>query len=191
MGSPERAARDEQLRDAVLRGDERAWKLWYDEAFELLWAYVQWRTGGNRAVAEEIVQETWLMAVRRIRAFDPSRGDFDNWLCGIAANLIRNHLRRERTARQHLQQLGQKPTHENSDEQAAAQSERIMHALAALPERSEAVLKAKYLDGQSVNAIAAAWNETPKAIESLLTRAREAFRQLYQDIDQTSERGVP
>ncbi len=49
----------------------------------------------------------------------------------------------------------------------------------AYPERYEAVLRAKYLDQQSVAAIAETWNETPKAVESLLTRAREAFRQAY------------
>src|SRR5207302_958206 len=59
------------------------------------------------------------------------------------------------------------------------QAERIARALADLPERYEAVLRAKYLDGRSVAEIAAAWDETPKAVESLLTRAREAFREAY------------
>ena len=43
---------------------------------------------------------------------------------------------------------------------------------------------AKYLDRMSVQAMAAAWNETPKAIESLLSRAREAFRTAYADDDE-------
>ena len=47
---------------------------------------------------------------------------------------------------------------------------RVARALAALPERYEAVLRAKYLDGQSVADIATAGGETPKAVESLLTR---------------------
>jgi DNA-directed RNA polymerase specialized sigma24 family protein len=37
------------------------------------------------------------------------------------------------------------------------------------------------LDGQSVAEIAATWNETEKAVESLLTRARAAFREAYGD----------
>jgi RNA polymerase sigma-70 factor (ECF subfamily) len=49
-----------------------------------------------------------------------------------------------------------------------------------LPGRYEAVLRAKYLDQQSVAQIAESWRETPKAIESLLTRAREAFRAAYE-----------
>ena len=53
-------------------------------------------------------------------------------------------------------------------------------ALAELSPRYEQVLRAKYLDGLSVQAMADEWGETPKAIESLLSRARQAFRETYQ-----------
>ena len=43
----------------------------------------------------------------------------------------------------------------------------------------EAVLRAKYLEGRSVADIADERCESSKAIESLLTRARQAFRQAY------------
>jgi RNA polymerase sigma-70 factor, ECF subfamily len=55
--------------------------------------------------------------------------------------------------------------------------------LSRLPERYEAALRAKYLDQQSVVEIAEAWNESPKAVESLLTRARESFRQEYKRLE--------
>jgi RNA polymerase sigma-70 factor (ECF subfamily) len=58
-------------------------------------------------------------------------------------------------------------------------AERVALALASLLEHYEAVLRAKYLDGNSVAEIACERHETPKAIESLLTRAREAFRGIY------------
>jgi RNA polymerase sigma-70 factor (ECF subfamily) len=60
---------------------------------------------------------------------------------------------------------------------------RIAETLAGLPERYEAVLRAKYLDELSVAQIADNWKETPKAIESLLTRARMAFRDAYQPLE--------
>jgi DNA-directed RNA polymerase specialized sigma24 family protein len=44
-------------------------------------------------------------------------------------------------------------------------------------------LRAKYLDGLSVPAIADQWGETPKSVESLLTRARQAFREAYQNAE--------
>src|SRR5262249_25446738 len=93
MQDSDRIWRERGLRSAVLAGDDRAWQCWYDATFAELYHYVSWRCGGLRSMADDLVQETWLTAVRRIRAFDPDKASFAAWLRGIAANLIRNHLR--------------------------------------------------------------------------------------------------
>jgi RNA polymerase sigma-70 factor, ECF subfamily len=187
MGSPDRMQREELLRGAVLTGDENAWRTWYHETFGDLYRYVRWRCGGRRDWADEIVQETWLTAVRRMRRFDPRQGSFLAWLRGIAANLLRNDLRKLRKLPKFHHsidgQIGengkaasqrQDRQHENGQREA-----RLAAALDALPEREEAVLRAKYLEGLSVAEIASDRGETPKAIESLLSRARQAFRDVY------------
>jgi RNA polymerase sigma-70 factor (ECF subfamily) len=179
MPNRETAWRERGLHCAVLAGDERAWRLWYDESFAGLHAFVLWRAAGLRDLAEEVVQETWLTAVRRIRSFDPEQGCFADWLRGIAANLLRNHLRRRRTRRSEA--LSEATALASDDAaQQSEQAEQIAAALADLPPHYEAVLRAKYLDGHSVAAIAEERGETLKAIESLLTRARQAFRDAYQ-----------
>jgi DNA-directed RNA polymerase specialized sigma24 family protein len=53
---------------------------------------------------------------------------------------------------------------------------RTARALAGLPPRYERALRAKYLDGLSTAAIAQPWGESPKAVESVLGRARDLFR---------------
>jgi RNA polymerase sigma-70 factor (ECF subfamily) len=180
MESNERVWRERGLLRAVLAGDERAWEVLYTEAFDGLHAYVGWRCAGLRDLAEEVVQETWLTAVRRIRSFEPARGSFAGWLRGIAANVLRNHLRRQ--DRRNGRSLPQSLSTADALEQRE-QAERIARALAELPEHYEAVLRAKYLDDQSVADIAAARGETPKAVESLLTRARQAFREAYLNLE--------
>src|SRR5262245_17700687 len=90
MQGDDRLWREKVLRKAVLAGDELAWRTWYDGNQASLMRYVHWRFGNNVAAAEEAAQETWLIAVRRIRTFDPAAGSFRNWLFGIAANVIRN-----------------------------------------------------------------------------------------------------
>src|SRR5438093_10891686 len=91
---------EQRLHRAVLAGDERAWRTWYDASFAALDAYVVWRCAGLRDLADDVVQETWLIAVRRVSSFDPERGRFLSWLRGIAANVLRGQLRR--TAEQPL-----------------------------------------------------------------------------------------
>src|SRR5262245_6603154 len=183
MDPPARAGRERRLLRAVLAGDEGAWRAWYDESYAPLYAYALWRCGGLRDAADELVQDTWLTAVRRLRAFDPGRGSFLGWLRGIAANLLRNALRAEDARRCRLPLVGGEPTGPPPDAELEVreQAERVARALASLPDRYERVLRAKYLEGQSVAAIAAPWGESHKAVESLLTRARLAFRTAYDE----------
>ena len=182
MDFGERVERDRLLRVAVLRGDQRAWQTWTNETFDDLYGYVQWRCGGVRDRTDEVVQETWLVAARRIRRFDPAKGTFLAWLRGIAGNVLRNHMRRRKPA----QSLNIDPV--AAADHAAAEErergERIATVLCGLPERHEAVFRAKYLEGLSVVEIAESRAETPKAVESLLTRARQGFRDAYRKYEQ-------
>jgi RNA polymerase sigma-70 factor (ECF subfamily) len=172
--------RERALRDAVLAGDAAAWRTWYDEHFARLAAYARWRCGGLADLADDVIQETWLNAIRRLRSFDPKRAAFFAWLCGVASNAARNAIRGRRRSAKRVQPLGDhEPANPESDRAAVEKAERTAAALAALPEHYEAVLRAKYLDGQTVEEIAAATGPTPKGIESLLSRARQAFREAY------------
>ena len=165
------------VRDAVLRGDAAAWRAWYAEHFDQLAAYARWRCGGLADLADDVTQEAWVTAVRRLRSFDPDKGPFFAWLCGIASNAARNAIRARRRHRARFRRL-------EADTPAAAAcsaaAERVAAALAELPDHYEAVLRAKYLDRMTVAAIASESGETPKAVESLLSRARQAFREAFE-----------
>ncbi len=169
------------MRDAVLAGDEAAWKVLYESCFGRLFAGVYYRAGRDRQMAEEIVQEAWLVAVRRIRHFDPEKGTFEQWMCGIAENLLRNQRRR-------WWQRGRREVAIDFDASDArppgniAAAEQVSLAMACLSEQYQGLLRAKYEECLSVAEIANRLDATPKAIESMLTRARTAFRKAYGDI---------
>ena len=172
------------IRDAVLAGDAGAWRRWYDAHFDRLAAYARWRCGGLRDLADDVLQETWLVAVRRLGRFDPAKGTFFDWLCGIASNAARNAVRarcRQKARTRPLAPGDDRPTPDTSE--ATDKAERVAAALAALPDHYEAVLRAKYLDRQTVDEIAAGRGESAKAVESLLGRARQAFREAYDSDD--------
>lgn len=177
--------RERALRDAVLGGDAVAWRAWYDEHYPRLAAYVRWRCGGLADLADDVLQETWLIAVRRLRTFDPTRSPFASWLGGIAANAIRNALRSRRRQQRRARPLeaAAEPA-ASTDFAAIEKAKRVAAALAAINPLYEAVLRAKYLDRQSIAEIAAALGESLKAIESRLTRARQAFREVYEADDE-------
>lgn len=178
--------RERVLRAAVLAGDETAWRLLYDEHFDPLHAFLHCRTGRLAQRTEEAAEECWLVAVRRIRSFDPDRGSFEAWLRGIAENVLRN-LRR-RWARDEAMRDGAMRVEAVAIDAASAAArastdadlaEGVALALTEIPARYGAVLRAKYQEGLSTAEIARRGGETPKAVESLLARAREAFRAAY------------
>src|SRR5262249_32809077 len=105
MSASDRVWRGRGLRAAVLAGDEEAWRARWDGGHADADRHGLWRCGGLRDRADEVVQDVWLTAVRRVRAFHPEAGPFTCWLRGIAANLLRNAFRRERR-RGHTEVLG-------------------------------------------------------------------------------------
>ena len=59
----------------------------------------------------------------------------------------------------------------------------VYEVLAKLPVHYRSVLEAKYLEGLTVNQIAETSQSTPKAVESLLARARDKFAQVHAQIE--------
>jgi len=169
------------LRRAVLRGDEGAWRALFDRTLAPVHAFVRCRVR-DPAGADEVVQEAFLVAVRRMRRFDPARASFETWLTGIAANVLRNHARRSERRRR----VEGAPLARAVEGAASANAgrepdlrDRIARALTTLSARYRAVLRAKYEEGRSVASIAS----SPKAVESLLSRARAAFRRAFEQMD--------
>jgi RNA polymerase sigma-70 factor, ECF subfamily len=162
------------LRQAILAGQANAWERLYDRERSALEAYVLWRCGRSRVLAEDAIQEVWLAALKGIRAFDPARATLRTWLRGIAGNVVQSRLRSQQRWLRLLQRVASP-----AESREAPDALRIAQALAELPPRYVAVLRGKYLDGWSVARLATELGETQKAVESLLTRARAAFRERH------------
>lgn len=65
----------------------------FDRYAEQLRRYVAGRIG--RHAADDVVAETFVVALRRRADYDPERGTVRAWLYGIATNQLRNHIRQE------------------------------------------------------------------------------------------------
>ena len=76
-------------------GDARGFEVLLDAYGRRLYGYF-YRATGDVHEAEDLLSEISLRLVRRIGAYD-DRGRFDQWLFRIAANMIRDRIRRRRT----------------------------------------------------------------------------------------------
>ena len=169
-----------QSRDAI------AWDEFYDEHAPELYGFVFRLLRGDPQTVADVFQDTWLDAISHIGQFDPKRGRLRSWLYGIARRRVALHWR-QRLAR-HGEGAATREDIPVEDMDGAVvpddilvhleQADVVQASLLALPPERRQVLVEKYVEELSVAQIAARIGKSPKAVESLLSRAREQFRTL-------------
>jgi len=161
------------------RGDGQAWRNLFEWHFEAVYRYCMTLASGRQEMAEEIAQEVFVTAAGRVNKFKSKRGTFRSWLLGIAKNRFRKLEAKEARRRRYETQFS---TESSERQNGHSQQVLVYEALARLPAQYRLVLEAKYLEGRTVNEIAENQGRTVKAMESLLSRAREKFAQVYKQI---------
>jgi RNA polymerase sigma-70 factor (ECF subfamily) len=168
-----------------LFASEAAFREFYERVLPRIYGYLLPRCGADRTLAEELTQQTYTAAVRERRSFD-GRSDPIVWLTGIARHKLADHYRRTATEersrqRQVIREIelaGEGRAWRVSDERDA-----IVQALAGLPVTYRAVLVLHYADGFSIREVATMLGRSEKSVEGLMSRARDAFRDSYGEID--------
>lgn len=161
---------------AAAAGDAAAVRWLLDEVAPVVHGFVYARVGGDASVAEDLLQETVIEAVRSAAGF---RGDaqLSTWMCAIARRRLARHYEAERRAevgRSRLQLVTESTLDESLEQ--AEQREEVARALGRLPALHRQVLVLKYLDGLSVEEVAAHVGRSRVQVQSLLQRAREGLR---------------
>ncbi len=157
------------------------WAAMYDRHVAAVFGLVYHLVGGDRAVAEEVNQEVWLLGIEQIDHFEPARGGLRDWLLGIARHRA---LRRRRRDPVHVfDNQPDRPSDAPEPPESLEGVERadmVRAALLCLPDDRRRVLLDKYVEGLSVTEIATRTGRSDKAVESLLSRARDQLRVLLQ-----------
>jgi RNA polymerase sigma-70 factor (ECF subfamily) len=191
---------DRAVARRILAGDEAAFRELFDRFFPRLYRFALARLNRDQETARDVVQQTFCNAIERLESY---RGEaaLYTWFCQICRNVITDHYRRRQRGSEREVLLEDQPNVRAILEALAASAEdepdtgvwrqqihRVVEAtLDALPGHYGEVLEWKYLDGQSVIEIARRLELGPKAAESMLTRAREAFRVAITDLAGASD----
>lgn len=171
--------------------DEQAWALFCREYSPVLLHFLQLTFTCGPDKAEEVAQMTFVRCVRSIGSFDPRKGRFLPWLKAIARNEGHTCLMHvagvesagtrevplDEVASWLLVEIDRSPLPEEVLARRDVQ-QLVREILAQMNTRQRDVLVAKYIDGKKVAEIAAEAKASEKTVESLLTRARESFREI-------------
>ena len=182
---------DLDLARRLIAGDESAAEAFFADYFPRLYRFACIRLGGDDQAAEDVVQTTLIRAVRKLHTFRGEAALF-TWLCTLCRREIAAWLQRAGRAGE-VSLADDLPVVKLALEVAARMavadpeseagrrelSRRVQITLDQLPGRYGQVLEWKYIQELPVDEIASRLGIGYKAAESLLTRARQAFRDAF------------
>lgn len=138
--------------------------------------------------ADDVLQETLVAVTRAIMHFQSSSQVF-TWVCAIARHKIADFYRARRFCPDAPLDLETATESGVDPEDELGEADLVHRALYALGADERRALLAKYVHRYSTTEVAAMLGRTPKAVESLLTRARHAFERQYAHL-QGEESGI-
>jgi RNA polymerase sigma-70 factor (ECF subfamily) len=158
-------------------------RLIYAETLDALYAYASRRCGGDRSLAEDVTQETWLRAVREWQRSGVPKEPIA-WLTVVARNLILNHHRRNSTVSLDsvtpAQLLAAVDDDRVSDSSEMASI--VGQAISRLPKGQARLLEAFHFERIKVTQIARVFGLSERAVEGRLRRARERLRRELESV---------
>src|SRR5215467_11203290 len=178
------ADEDRSLVDRFLANrDEQAFREIYRQHGSALYGFARSLVQRD-GVAEDIVHEAWLRAVRRLPSFD-GRSSLRTWLIGFVVHCCHETWRDER---RHGAGLGDGEPGGDTARPASGHAEKLdlERALARLAPGYRAVLLLHDLHGMTHDEIATLLDIAPGTSKSQLARARQALRTLW---SRSSHRG--
>lgn len=190
-----RESADKKLVERLLRGDSQAFDLFFNTYFPRIYRFALVRLDHDHNLAEDTAQIVLCQAISKMSTYRGEAALF-SWLC----TFCRYEISKQRKARGCAQ--GKTPLTEdnpavrsalesllsatgNDPDIAAYQSELsqlVKVALDHLPALYADSLECKYVHGYSVRDIADRIGRSEKATESILTRARVAFRDCFESL---------
>lgn len=137
---------------------------------------------------EDVAQEVFLTAYRRLRSYDPTQGTFSTWLLTIARNKCLNALKKRRPVV--LDPLPERLAPRTPDAELAEVEwfRRLDQALDALPFAQKSAFVLAEIQGRSLEEIARIEGVPVGTVKSRLGRAKEKLRSLLRPVEQPDVR---
>lgn len=140
-----------------------------------LFAFFAYRTQ-DRALAEDLVEDTFERVLRSRRRFDPRKGSEKNWIYTIGLNLLRDHARRSALEHRTLERVGAEGA-SAAEPTTFEQRDELSRALGALNEREREALALRFGADLTLREVARVLGEPVPAVEKRIYRALARLRE--------------
>jgi RNA polymerase sigma factor (sigma-70 family) len=147
----------------------------YQQHAQPLFGFIAYRTG-DRALAEDLLADTFARALAARNRFDRRKGSEKAWLYSIALNLVRDHARRSAVAERALERVRVATGPATDSLEHAERRQLILHAVESLGEAEREVIALRYGAGLTMPEIAAVTESPLTTVEGRCRRALHHLR---------------
>jgi RNA polymerase sigma factor (sigma-70 family) len=151
----------------------------YAEHAEGLLGFLAYRTG-DRALAEDLLADTFERVLKARRGFDRRRGSEKTWVYSIALNRLRDHVRRQDAERRALERSGPDASPPDALDAIGHRSD-LMAALARLSGEEREAVALRYGADLTVPEIARVTGEPLTTVEGRVYRSLRKLRDLLEE----------
>ena len=170
--------------DRAAPADEALIRALYADHGRALLAYAT-RLTGDRAAAEDVVQETLVRAWRKLDVVTNGRGSVRGWLFTVARNIVIDQVRARAARPTEVAPQTDVPARESDPADQVVDSIVVLDALEGLSPEHRSVIEEIYFRGRAVAETAAVLDIPPGTVKS---RSYYALRALREKLEPRSAR---
>jgi len=171
---------------------------WFKAYADPLYTFIFYKVGRDAELAAEVLQDTFLEAIKRIEEYDAQRGSMYAWLTVLSRNHISKTLRArgreyhyeellgevDGGLRSALEKIATEPLPDEVIERRET-ADLVRAAIGNIPANYAEALKAYYYHKRSVKEIAESMRVSEGAVKIMLHRARQAFAEAFARFDKS------
>ncbi|MCH8006504.1 MAG: sigma-70 family RNA polymerase sigma factor [Planctomycetes bacterium] len=165
----------------------------FDRHCRSLYRYVVVRMGGDAQLADDVMQQVWVAALRTGRSVPADEIEF--WLRGVARNILAAHRRRLANRPKQLPLADRVLASELAEALESSPlppelmdkketKDQLLLALTQLPSDAQELIAGRYFRGWTVERLADTLGLSVRAAEGRLYRARQALKQALAHLEE-------
>lgn len=138
--------------------DYDKFRKYYEEYMPAVFGYVYNRAGFNRELAEDIVSEVFLKALEKFELYSEEKGTFKSWIFRVTKNHMIDHFKAKKNKpKADLDKLSNVLPDKSDVEKDTGrelEKEKLLDAMADLPEKKQELISLRYFSGYSYKEMA-------------------------------------
>ncbi|MCR3746587.1 sigma-70 family RNA polymerase sigma factor [Lentzea californiensis] len=171
-----------QLVKAAQEGDTEAFGVLYDNYVDMVFRYVLFRVGGDRAFAEDVTSETFLRALRSIASVSYQGRDVGAWFVTIARNIVFDHVKSSRyrleVTTAELQDNREETSGPEQEVMTEATNAELLRCVSQLGDDQRECITLRFIEGKTVSEVAQLMDRNEGAVKALQHRAVRRLAQI-------------